>query len=53
MIDYKALYFQLFNGISDVIEMMEADKEHYPEDGIAVLKELQIQAEEAYLSQEE
>ena len=65
MTDYKKLYFTLFNGISDVTEQLEQfkallietqfDEEKLPqlEQSISNLKQLQIETEEVFLSQEE
>ena len=54
MIDYKPLYSFLFNGITDIIEEMEkGNNDRVVEKYIRCLKELQIGAEELYLSQED
>ncbi len=54
MIDYKALYSFLFNGITDVIEKVEkSDVSTTNADCVLLLKELQADAEEMYLSQED
>ena len=54
MIDYRALYSFLFNGITDVIEKVEkSDVSTTNADCVLLLKELQADAEEMYLSQED
>lgn len=54
MIDYKPLYTFLFNGITDIIEVMEkADNSEENAKFIQYLKILQIGAEELYLRQED
>ncbi|MBQ7834914.1 MAG: hypothetical protein IJ385_03955 [Ruminiclostridium sp.] len=51
MIDYKPLYYFLYNGITDIINEMEENGEEsmYTQH----LKFLQISAEELYLQQED
>lgn len=51
MIDYKPLYYFLYNGITDIINEMEknGDNSMYSQH----LKFLQISAEELYLRQED
>ena len=45
--NYKPLYYGLFNGISLIIENTDSQ-----EQTIAALKQLQCQAEDAYIGQE-
>lgn len=51
MEDFKDLYFLLFNGITDIIEKYDNTGEY--DSIINDLKELQIEAEERYISKEE
>lgn len=53
MVNYHNLYLRLFNGISDIIESMEIDKNEHIEIYISKLKQLQIETEEEYISQDE
>lgn len=49
-INYKKLYFFLFNGITDVINKMEERNEG--DDFICELQMLQLKAEEIYIEME-
>lgn len=51
MTDYKPLYYFLFNGITDIINEMDADPNSNPKI-IQYLKILQMGAEELYIEQE-
>lgn len=48
MVDYKELYFYVFNGISDIIEIMEKEPDAKLK-ALQNLKLLQVCAEEKYL----
>lgn len=48
--DYKTLYFGLFNSMTDALEAMEAWNFGLAQE---ILRRAQIEAEEAYLSQGE
>ncbi len=54
MIDYSKPYSFLFNGITDIIEKVEkSDVSTTNADCVLLLKELQADAEELYLNQED
>ena len=50
---YKKLYLKLFNGITNIIEELEIEKDNSNSDFIEKLKGLQISAEEMYINYEE
>lgn len=50
MVRYKTLYFKLFNAITDALEAMEAQNFGQAKE---ILRQAQIDAEEAYLDQTE
>ena len=50
MVRYKTLYFKLFNAITDALEAMEAQNFGQAKE---ILRQTQIDAEEAYLDQTE
>lgn len=50
MLNYKKMYFGLFNGISRALEAIE--KHNYGQ-AADILKQAQIEGEEIYLSDEE
>lgn len=49
MPSYKAMYFTLFNAITDALEYLERGEWG---DGIALLKEAQQKSEELYIGKE-
>ncbi len=48
MVDYKKLYHLLFNGVTDIIELMEKEPDAQVK-AVQQLKSLQTDAEEQYL----
>lgn len=52
MVDFKELYYFLFNGISDIIEIMEKEPDARLK-ALQHLKFLQAGAEEKYLRMED